>query len=110
VGSGGTRTVERLVPVSATDLEFDPRSVSRTPLCLDAIQHVLDMVEEVSHASQAIGPGGVHADRDNSTRSYRPRCPWDGTHAQQQHLRETLAMISRQWLATVSPREVTHDE
>ena len=41
--------VERLVPVAATDLEFDPRSISRTPLCLEALHHLLEVFEEASH-------------------------------------------------------------
>ena len=40
-----------------------------------------------------------------------PAALWTAlTPAQQRHLRETLALIGREWLATVSPRkEVGHE-
>jgi hypothetical protein len=46
-----------------------------------------------------------------------PSCPivpatlWPAlTPVQQQHVRETLAAVCREWLITMNPREVTHDE
>jgi hypothetical protein len=46
--------VERLVPVAATDLEFDPNDISPTPLCVDAVEQLLRVFEDIQHASKGV--------------------------------------------------------
>jgi hypothetical protein len=65
--------VERLVPVGATNLAFDPNAISPTPLSVDAVEQLLRVVHDIQHASQ-----GVSSDASPSRPSCttaRSRCP-----------------------------------
>jgi hypothetical protein len=57
--------VERRVPISATNLAFDPNDISPSPLSLAAVEQLLRVFHDIQHASQ-----GVSRDA-SSTRSSR---------------------------------------
>jgi hypothetical protein len=46
--------VERLVPVQATNLAFDPNDISPSPLSLAAVEQLLRVVHDIQHASQGV--------------------------------------------------------
>jgi len=45
-------TVERHVPVAATNLEFDPHDLSPIPLSIASVRELLHVFERISHASE----------------------------------------------------------
>jgi hypothetical protein len=57
--------VERLIPVQATNLAFDPTDISPSPLSLAAVEQLLRVFHDLQHASQ-----GVSSD----ARPSRPSC------------------------------------
>jgi hypothetical protein len=57
--------VERLIPVQATNLAFDPTDISPAPLSLAAVEQLLRVFHDIQHASQ-----GVSSD----ARPSRPSC------------------------------------
>jgi hypothetical protein len=46
--------VERLIPVQATNLEFDPNDISPSPLSLTAVEQLLRVVHDIEHASKGV--------------------------------------------------------
>jgi hypothetical protein len=68
--------VERLVPVRATNLAFDPNDISPSPLSLTAVEQLLRVVHDIEHARR-----GVHSDASPArpsgtvTRARQPDCP-----------------------------------
>jgi hypothetical protein len=68
--------VERLVPIQATNLEFDPNEISPSPLTLAAVEHLLCVVHDIEQASK-----GVNCDANSpcpsgaTPRSRPPDCP-----------------------------------
>lgn len=68
--------VERLVPVRATNLAFDPNDLSPSPLSLTAVEQLLRVVHDIEHARR-----GVHSDARPArpsgtvTRARQPDCP-----------------------------------
>jgi len=68
--------VERLVPVRATNLEFDPNDINPSPLSLSAVEQLLRVVHAIEHASK-----GVNCDASSpypsstTTRVRQPDCP-----------------------------------
>ncbi|HSX77269.1 MAG TPA: hypothetical protein VLQ80_01665 [Candidatus Saccharimonadia bacterium] len=44
--------VERWVPVHATNLAFDPITISPTPLSLSAVEQLLRVIHDIHHATQ----------------------------------------------------------
>jgi len=48
--------IERLVPVRATNLAFDPNDLSPSPLSLAAVEQLLRVVHDIDHARR-----GVHS-------------------------------------------------
>ena len=46
--------VERLVPVRATNLEFDPNDLSPSPLSLTAVEQLLRVFRDIEHASKGV--------------------------------------------------------
>jgi len=46
--------IERLVPVRATNLEFDPNDLSPSPLSLAAVEQLLHVVHDIEHASKGV--------------------------------------------------------
>jgi len=46
--------VERLVPVRATNLEFDPNDLSPAPLSLTAVEQLLRVFHDIEHASKGV--------------------------------------------------------
>ena len=62
-------------------------------------------------ATETSTPGDRPQTRTTPSRPIVPAALWPAlTPVQQQHVRETLAAVCREWLITTSPREVTHDE
>src|SRR5258707_14100223 len=53
-------SVERHIPVTATDLEFDPNTLSPLPLCLAARQDLLRVFAQVTQVSAAGRGEGSH--------------------------------------------------
>src|SRR5215510_16096664 len=43
---------ERLVPVRATNLEFEPNDISPSPLSLAAVEQLLRVFQDIQHAQQ----------------------------------------------------------
>jgi len=65
--------VTRLVPVRATNLEFDPNDLSPSPLSLPAVEQLLRVFQDIEHASK-----GVYSDASPphpSGATTRPRPP-----------------------------------
>lgn len=68
--------IERLVPVRATNLEFDPNDLSPSPLSLAAVEQLLRVVHDIEHARR-----GVHSNASPphpssaSTRAQQPDRP-----------------------------------
>src|SRR2546423_3765569 len=48
--------VERLVPVQATNWEFDPNDMSPSPLSLAAVEQLLRGFQDIQHAHQGVSP------------------------------------------------------
>src|SRR5262249_20903632 len=46
--------VERFIPVQATNLEFDPRAISLSPLSLAAVEQLLGVFQDIQHANQGV--------------------------------------------------------
>src|SRR5262249_58764253 len=46
--------VERLVPVRATNLEFDPNDLNPSPLSLATVEQLLRVVHDIEHASKGV--------------------------------------------------------
>src|SRR4029450_1722940 len=46
--------VERFMPVQATNLEFDPRAISLSPLSLAAVEQLLGVFQDIQHANQGV--------------------------------------------------------
>jgi len=46
--------VERCVPVHATNLAFDPTTISPTPLSLRAVEQLLRVIHDIHHATQGV--------------------------------------------------------
>ena len=46
--------VERLVPVQATNLAFDPTDISPSPLSLAAVEQLLRVFQDIQHAQQGV--------------------------------------------------------
>src|SRR5712691_2752968 len=46
--------VERLVPVRATNLEFDPNDISPSPLSLTTVEQLLRVFHDIEHASKGV--------------------------------------------------------
>ena len=46
--------VERFIPVQATNLEFDPRAISLSPLSLAAVEQSLGVFQDIQHANQGV--------------------------------------------------------
>jgi hypothetical protein len=44
--------VERWIPVQATNLAFDPTTISPTPLSLSAVEQLLRVIHVIHHATQ----------------------------------------------------------
>ena len=44
--------IERLVPVKATDLEFDPNEIAAIPLSVDSVEQLLHVFEQIQHGSK----------------------------------------------------------
>jgi hypothetical protein len=67
--------VERLIPVHATNLAFDPNDLSPSPLSLAAVEQLLRVFHDIQHAQQ-----GVSRDASPSrpscapTQARRPDC------------------------------------
>jgi hypothetical protein len=45
---------ERFIPVQATNLEFDPRVISLSPLSLAAVEQLLGVFQDIQHANQGV--------------------------------------------------------
>ncbi len=69
--------VERLVPVQATNLEFDPTDMSPSPLSLAAVEQLLRVFQDIQHAHQGVSrdasPSRSSRTR-TSTQARRPDC------------------------------------
>jgi len=69
--------VERLVPVQATNLEFDPNDMSPSPLSLAAVEQLLRVFQDIQHAHQGVSrdasPSRSSRTR-TSTQARRPDC------------------------------------
>jgi hypothetical protein len=46
--------VARLIPVQATNLEFDPNDISPSPLSLTAVEQLLRVFDDIQHASKGV--------------------------------------------------------
>ena len=68
---------ERLVPVRATNLEFDPTDMSPSPLSLAAVEQLLRVFQDIQHAHQGVSrdasPSRSSRTR-TSTQARRPDC------------------------------------
>ena len=65
--------VERLIPVPATNLEFDPNDISPAPLSLTAVEQLLRVVHDIQHASKGVSRD-ASPPRPSCTTA-RSRCP-----------------------------------
>ncbi len=69
--------VERLVPVQATNLEFDPNDMRPSPLSLAAVEQWLRVFQDIQHAHQGVSrdasPSRSSRTR-TSTQARRPDC------------------------------------
>src|SRR5467141_2244295 len=67
--------VERLVPVQATNLEFDPNDMSPSPLSLAAVEQWLRVFQDIQHAHQGVSRDASPS-RSSRTRTQarRPDC------------------------------------
>jgi hypothetical protein len=67
--------VERLVPVPATNLAFDPNDMSPSPLSLAAVEQLLRVVHDIQHARQGVSRD-ASSTRPSSpaARAQRPDC------------------------------------
>src|SRR6058998_1711311 len=65
--------VERLVPVGATNLAFQPNPHSPTPLSVDAVEQLLRVVHDIQHASKGVSRD-ASPPRPSCTTA-RSRCP-----------------------------------
>ena len=78
--------VERLVPVSATDLGFDPDSLSSIPLSIEAVKQLLHVFEVINHASRETHSDGPYVQpasvgRSDSSQSALERADANSTAA-----------------------------
>lgn len=64
--------VERLVPVRATNLEFDPNDIHPTPLSVSAVEHLLRVVRDIQHASQGVNCDVSPSPKSGSASRTRP--------------------------------------
>jgi hypothetical protein len=58
--------IERLVPVRATNLEFDPNDLSPSPLSLAAVEQLLRVVHDIEHARRGV-PSDANPARPSGT-------------------------------------------
>ena len=69
--------VERLVPVQATNLAFDPTDISPSPLSLVAVEQLLRVFQDIQHAQQGVSrdasPSRSSRTR-TATQARRPDC------------------------------------
>src|SRR5215813_3167699 len=69
--------VERLVPVQATNLAFDPTDMSPSPLSLAAVEQLLRVFQDIQHAQQGVSrdasPSRSSRTR-TATQARRPDC------------------------------------
>jgi hypothetical protein len=67
------RDVERHVPVSATDLEFDPDQLSPLPLSIASVRQWLHVFDQVGRANQGAEADGTSTERAG-TLTHADRC------------------------------------
>jgi len=67
--------VERLVPVQATNLEFDPNDMSPSPLSLAAVEQLLRVFQDIQHAHQGVSRDASPSRSSRTpTQARRPDC------------------------------------
>jgi hypothetical protein len=67
--------VERLIPVHATNLAFDPTELSPSPLSLAAIEQLLRVFHDIQHANQGVSRDASQARPSGApTQARRPDC------------------------------------
>ncbi len=67
--------VERLVPVQATTLEFDPNDMSPSPLSLAAVEQLLRVFQDIQHAHQGVSRDASPSRSSRTpTQARRPDC------------------------------------
>jgi hypothetical protein len=69
--------VERLVPVQATNLAFDPTDISPSPLSLVAVEQLLRVFQDIQHAQQGVSRNASPSRSSRtrtSTQARRPDC------------------------------------
>ena len=59
--------VERYVPVSATDLEFDPHQVSPVPLSVAGVEALLRVFEQIQHSRRGDSTNAIPTQPHDST-------------------------------------------
>src|SRR5262249_21249457 len=66
---------ERLVPVRATNLEFEPNAISPSPLSLAAVEQLLRVFQDIQHAQQGVSRDASPARPSRTpTQARRPDC------------------------------------
>jgi hypothetical protein len=95
--------VERLVPVGATNLAFNPNDISPTPLSVDAVEQLLRVVHDIQHASKGVSSDASPA-RPSSTaaRARRPDCSPSAVGTPLNHSATARPQGSRRRRATVA--------
>jgi hypothetical protein len=69
------RDVERHIPVSATDLEFDPNQLSPLPLSIASVRQLLHVFHQVWRASQGAEADGSSTERAGTLTHADRRAP-----------------------------------
>ena len=64
--------VERLVPVRATNLEFDPNDLNPSPLSLTAVEQLLRVFHDIEHASKGVNRDASPPLPSSATARVRP--------------------------------------
>ena len=101
--------IERLVPVRATNLEFDPNDLSPSPLSLAAVEQLLRVVHDIEHASerspQRCQPTPPERRLHPSPTARLPPTSSGGACpvSQQQHVRTVLIRVAQHVVASLPP-------
>ena len=101
--------IERWVPVSATDLEFDPNTLHPIPLSVAAVAQLRRVFASIHHA-RGVNSNGVPADPTDAARHEQllDRAPgtWVKlTPSQQHHVQHTLITVCQRWLSAQRPAQ-----
>ena len=66
--------VERYVPVSATNLEFDPNHIHPTPLSVASVKALLQVFESIQPSNQGDLPDAISSGKHDTSRSPTRHC------------------------------------